>query len=127
MRCPGRPAQHPTTREWTWFNHGTFYNSFTVEPELRRFLSGYQEHEMPYQTYYGDGEPIPTSVMEQLDAAYQDETVVFPWQRGDVLVIDNMLVAHGRQPYSGERRVFVGMTQLRRCQAFFAPSQYQLT
>jgi alpha-ketoglutarate-dependent taurine dioxygenase len=122
----GAAVQHPRTKEWSWFNHGTFYNTFTVEPALKRYLAGYQEHEMPYQTYYGDGEPIPTSVMAHLDAAYQDETVVFPWQRGDLLMVDNMLVAHGRQPYTGERRVYVGMTQLCKAEELMPRSQYAL-
>jgi alpha-ketoglutarate-dependent taurine dioxygenase len=35
--------------------------------------------------------------------------VIFPWSAGDVLILDNMLMMHGRQPYEGERRVLVAM------------------
>jgi hypothetical protein len=45
--------------------------------------------------------------------AYHAETVSFPWQQGDLLMPrhDNMLVAHGRAPYTGRREVLVGMAE----------------
>jgi hypothetical protein len=33
-----------------------------------------------------------------------------PWRRGDLLLIDNMLTAHGRRPCTGDRRVLVAMS-----------------
>jgi hypothetical protein len=38
--------------------------------------------------------------------------VSFPWQRGDILMLDNILAAHGRAPYEGPRKILVGMTEL---------------
>jgi alpha-ketoglutarate-dependent taurine dioxygenase len=32
------------------------------------------------------------------------------WNTGDLLVIDNVLVGHGRRPFTGSRRVLVAMT-----------------
>jgi hypothetical protein len=49
--------------------------------------------------------------MDHLRAAYRRETVSFPWQKGDLLMLDNMLVAHARDPFSGPRRVLVGMAE----------------
>ena len=37
------------------------------------------------------------------------EAVTFSRQRGDVLVLDHMLTAHGRRPFTGARRVLVAM------------------
>jgi alpha-ketoglutarate-dependent taurine dioxygenase len=48
-------------------------------------------------------------VVEELRQAYQQETVSFPWQSGDVLMLENMLVAHGRESYSGERKILAAM------------------
>jgi hypothetical protein len=49
--------------------------------------------------------------MDSLREAYLAEKVVFPWQRGDVLMLDNMLTAHAREPYRGERRILTGMAR----------------
>lgn len=37
--------------------------------------------------------------------------VVFPWQTGDVLMLDNMLTAHAREPFQGPRKVVVAMAE----------------
>jgi len=50
-------------------------------------------------------------VLDELRQAYHEETVSFPWQQGDILMLDNMLVAHGRAPYAGPREILVGMTE----------------
>jgi len=42
---------------------------------------------------------------------YQQEAVIFPWQAGDILMLDNMLTSHGRKPFVGARKVLVGMAE----------------
>ena len=103
-------ATHPSTGEVVWFNHATFFHVSTLEPTVQQdLLAQFQEEELPAQTYYGDGSSIEPSVLAQLREAYLQETTMFPWQRGDILMLDNMLVAHGRQPFSGSRKIVVGM------------------
>jgi alpha-ketoglutarate-dependent taurine dioxygenase len=107
-------AKHPRTGEDVWFNHATFFHISTLDPGLQRVLSdAFAEHELPNNTYYGDGSPIEPEVMEQLHRSYRQEEVAVPWQRGDVLMLDNMLTAHGRAPFKGERQIAVGMSELR--------------
>jgi hypothetical protein len=48
-------------------------------------------------------------VLDRLRAAYEAELVALPWHEGDVMMLDNMLAAHGRSPYSGARKILVGM------------------
>lgn len=103
-------ARHPVSGEELWFNHATFFHVSTLEPEVREpLLDEFTEEDLPANTYYGDGTPIEAEVMEHLRRAYERETVRFPWQEGDLLMLDNMLVAHGRAPFRGERRVLAAM------------------
>jgi alpha-ketoglutarate-dependent taurine dioxygenase len=37
--------------------------------------------------------------------------VQFTWEKGDVLMVDNMLTAHSRRPFLGERKILVGMAE----------------
>jgi alpha-ketoglutarate-dependent taurine dioxygenase len=109
-----RPAtvRHPRTGEQLWFNHATFFHVSTLEPGIREaLLAEFEEDELPANTYYGDGTPIEPEALDHLRSLYLRETVSFPWQRGDVLLLDNMMVAHGRAPYSGERKILVGMAE----------------
>lgn len=107
-----RPAvvRHPRTGEWSWFNHATFFHHSTLDPRMAEALmSELGEENLPNNTYYGDGSPIDPDVLDELRAAYRAETVKFPWQAGDVLMLDNLLVAHSRTPYAGARKVVVSM------------------
>ena len=82
----------------------------TLEPSVRdALLADYEDSDLPTNTFYGDGSPIEPEVLDYLREAYRRETVIFSWQANDVLLLDNMLVAHGRAAYTGERKVLVGM------------------
>lgn len=103
---------HPRTGEWLWFNHATFFNISSREPEVRdSLLALFKEDELPTNSYYGDGSSIEPEVLEILREAYHKETITFPWEKGDVMLLDNMMVAHGREPFSGPRKVAVGMAE----------------
>jgi alpha-ketoglutarate-dependent taurine dioxygenase len=110
-----KPAivSHPITREMLWFNHAVFFHVTTLEPTIRdTLLATFQEEDLPNNTYYGDGTPIEDAVLDELRQAYQEETITFPWQKGDILMLDNMLTAHARTPFSGPRQVLTGMSKL---------------
>jgi alpha-ketoglutarate-dependent taurine dioxygenase len=103
-------ARHPQTKEFLWFNHIAFWHVSSLEPGTREaLLQLYPPEDLPYHTYYGDGSPIEEAVIEEINHAYQRETVKFVWQEGDVLMLDNMLVSHGRSPYRGPRRILTAM------------------
>ncbi|HKV12833.1 MAG TPA: TauD/TfdA family dioxygenase [Thermoanaerobaculia bacterium] len=104
-------VRHPKTGEPVWFNHATFFHVTTLAPAIRDALLALGEADLPNNTYYGDGSPIEPEVLDLLRGAYHQETVSFPWQKGDILMLDNMLVAHGRAPFKGSRKILVGMAE----------------
>jgi alpha-ketoglutarate-dependent taurine dioxygenase len=109
-----RPAvrKHPLTGEEVWFNHATFFHVSTLAPEVRAGLQAeLAEEDLPYNTYYGDGSRIEPEVLDLLREAYERETIKFPWQKHDLLLLDNMLAAHGRSPFRGPRQIVVGMSE----------------
>jgi len=109
-----RPAIriHPQSGMPVWFNHAAFFNVHALEPDVKKVLTGsFAINDLPYNTYYGDGETIDPEVVDQILDAYRAEKVKISWQPGDVMVLDNMAVAHGREPYTGDREVLVAMTE----------------
>jgi alpha-ketoglutarate-dependent taurine dioxygenase len=105
--------KHPRTGEELWFNHAAFYHWTTLEPTAREQLRAvFGEEDLPNNTFYGDGTPISPAVAQHLRDAYLQEQVTFPWQRGDLLMMDNMMAIHARNPYAGQRQVVVGMAEL---------------
>ncbi|MBV9445461.1 MAG: TauD/TfdA family dioxygenase [Streptosporangiaceae bacterium] len=104
--------RHPDTDEPVWFNHATFFHSSTLAAEVREGLLGlFGAQDLPTNTYYGDGGEIPDDVAAHLRACYLGAKRRFNWRRGDLLVIDNMLVAHGREPFTGPRKIAVAMAE----------------
>ncbi|MDT5047719.1 MAG: hypothetical protein QOD02_5309 [Mycobacterium sp.] len=104
-------AAHPESGEMTWFNHVTFFNVSTLDPMVAEALLSMGKENLPNNTYYGDGAEIEPAVLDELRAAYEAEKVVIPWQEGDIMMLDNMLVAHGREAYKPPRQIVVGMAE----------------
>lgn len=108
------PAIVPHPRHGTelWFNHAHLFHVSNLEPTLKEsLLRELGEDDLPRNTYYGDGTPIEDSVMEHVRHAYGAAAIRFPWAPHDVLMADNMAVAHGRDAFVGERKTLVIMAE----------------
>lgn len=102
---------HPRTGEAVWFNHAVLFNVTALPAEIRSALLAQRDEEaLPNNTFFEDGAAIAPDVIEHIERAYDAHTASVHWQAGDLLLLDNMLMAHGRAPYSGPRRILVGMS-----------------
>jgi alpha-ketoglutarate-dependent taurine dioxygenase len=105
-------AKHPVTGELVWFNQAHLFHLSNLEPAVREsMLESFAEAELPRNAYYGDGTPLEAAALDEIRAAYQQAAICFPWQTGDTLLLENMLVAHGRRPYTGQRKIAVAMAE----------------
>lgn len=112
-------ARHAKTGEMVWFNQAHLFHVSSLEQSAREsLLTLFKEEDLPRHAFYGDGSVIEDSALDAVRAAYRQATVAVSWQPGDVLMIDNMLVAHGREPFQGSRQLLVAMAEL-------FPNQYR--
>jgi alpha-ketoglutarate-dependent taurine dioxygenase len=105
-------AQHPHTRQWVWFNQAHLFHVSGLEEEVREvLLDAVAPEDLPRNVYHADGSELPADDLAAIRGVLGECQRVFPWQAGDVLMLDNMLAAHARNPFSGPRKVVVAMAE----------------
>jgi alpha-ketoglutarate-dependent taurine dioxygenase len=106
-------ATHPVVGEQVWFNHAHMFHVSNLQPAVREsLLAEFEDDELPRNAFYGDGTRIEDSVLDEIRAVYREAAVTFQWREGDVLLLDNFLTSHGREPFAGPRRIVVAMAEL---------------
>ncbi|MET0764998.1 MAG: TauD/TfdA family dioxygenase [Blastococcus sp.] len=102
--------RHPVTGRPAWFNQIAFLNEWTIDPDVREFLVDvYGQDGLPFNTRYGNGDPIGEDVVQLLNQTYEAHTEREAWQAGDLLLVDNIRSAHSREAFEGPREVLVGL------------------
>ena len=105
-------AKHPRSGESVWFNQAHLFHISRLPAEVREAMQTiFAEEDLPRNVYFGDGSKIDAADLDRISEAYEAERVVFGWQANDVLLLDNMLAAHARNPFKGQRQVVVGMAE----------------
>jgi alpha-ketoglutarate-dependent taurine dioxygenase len=103
-------ALHPRTGDAVWFNQAHAFHPSSLSAEVRAsLLEAFDHAELPNDARFGNGSEIESEAIEAVRHAYACESVRFSWRAGDVLLLDNMLIAHGREPYEGSRSIRVAL------------------
>lgn len=108
-----RPAtiRHPVSGTEVWFNQSDQWHTAALDAETAAALTEmYSTDELPQSVTFADGSPIPPEHVLQVRDRGLAAAVDVDWRAGDLLVIDNVLLAHGRRPFTGPRRVLVAMS-----------------
>jgi amino acid adenylation domain-containing protein len=106
-------TRHPFTGEEVFFNQVQLHHTSSLNDEVRNsLLEIFGEAGLPRNVVYGTAEQISDDDMIEIGKAYDEAAVLFKWQSGDVAMLDNMFVAHGRKPYTGDRKIVVAMGEI---------------
>jgi hypothetical protein len=99
------------TGETVWFNQAHLFHVSNLPPAIREaLLEVVDDDRLPRNTFFGDGTPIDAAMLDEIRAVYRDTMLSFDWHAADTLILDNLLMSHGRAPFAGKRRVLVAMT-----------------
>jgi alpha-ketoglutarate-dependent taurine dioxygenase len=108
-------ARHPVTGDEVWFNYAHGFHISRMDSGIREALStspdDTDEQLWPNNVCWGDGSEIDAETIGIVNDIVEQHAVQFDWQEGDVLVVDNMLCAHGRRPFSGPRRILLKIAE----------------
>ncbi|ODB36267.1 hypothetical protein BB427_16185 [Pseudoalteromonas sp. BMB] len=101
---------HPITKELTWFNQIQLHHPGMMEEKIYKvFRKSYEEFDFPRYVCFGDGTPIPQETLSLISQVLQEQSETIYAKEGDIIYVDNLLVAHCRLPYKGERQVRVAL------------------
>jgi alpha-ketoglutarate-dependent taurine dioxygenase len=99
---------HPLTGERVWFNQVHLFHASNTP--MASSVDARIEAGLPMAAYYGDGGRIDNATLASVREVLRAQRRSFAWRQGDLLVVDNVLAAHGRLPFDGPRRILVAMS-----------------
>lgn len=103
-------VQHEITKEEVWFNQATQFHPHYLPKDLACYMTllyGDNPLRYPQHVQFADDTDIPIEYLDTISSVVEENTKSFSWVEGDILLIDNALLSHGRMPYTGERKILV--------------------
>jgi alpha-ketoglutarate-dependent taurine dioxygenase len=103
---------HPITHEKVWFNQANQFHPSGLPDDIYKGLNllySDNKYKYPQYAYYGNGDEIPVEYLREITETQFDTSIKLKWEKGDMIILDNLLIAHGRMPFKGERKVYVSM------------------
>ena len=102
--------RHPNKQHYVWFNQVNQFHTSTLPKSIFTSLQevcGNDKLSYPHYVVYADSTEIPPKYIQEIESVIADNTSSFDWERGDVLLIDNVGLMHGRRPFEGNRKILV--------------------
>jgi len=103
--------KHSVTGDVYWGNQAVNWHPSLLPPATLKAVSRLYGPQVnfPKTVLFGDGTGIRDEDARQVSAALTAEETVFRWEAGDVLLVDNQAIAHGRRPFKGARQIMVAL------------------
>jgi len=107
-------VRNPETGIECFFNNIVSASHHSLGPQQRAQIERLypSEWDRPSGVCYGDGSSFSAEDIDELLGAYERRTFRFDWREGDVLILDNVATAHGREAFEGYRRIAVRISEL---------------
>ncbi|AXA91299.1 TauD/TfdA family dioxygenase [Massilia sp. YMA4] len=97
-----------------WFNQILLHHPDALPQEVGDLLrKHFPRDKFPRTVFFGDGSAIPAEWVRKVDEVLTDCSIRIPTQANDVLLVNNLLMAHGRLPYAGNRQIRVALGDMR--------------
>ncbi|MFF9064194.1 TauD/TfdA family dioxygenase [Streptomyces sp. NPDC014891] len=101
--------EHPVTGTEVWFNQADQWHIAGLGDDAAALAELIPEDELPQNAFFADGSPIPADYITHVQEIGMKTAVDVAWEAGDLLLVDNVAVAHGRRAFTGQRRILVAM------------------
>jgi len=111
---------------WEWLPEDALRATSPVLPAVRRLADGRKSffnqfiaatqgwndtrNESSRAITYGDGSPIDAQHIRRVNTLADELVYDLCWEPGDICLVNNYLVMHGRRPFTGQRRVLASLT-----------------
>jgi hypothetical protein len=113
---------------WEWLPGGCLHSTtptlravLEVEPGRKTFFNqliaafhGWKDsrNDPTKAITFGDGTSLNPETMDTVAQIAEELTFDVPWQKGDVALVDNRVVMHGRRTFSGTRKVLASLVAM---------------
>jgi hypothetical protein len=96
--------RHPSTGEPSWFCNVHSHSRYLRDKRDGELVESTGASKLNVtDIFYGDGTPIPAEDLDNINEVYMRNLVYVPMEQGDVVLVDNYQVMHGRDVFTGER------------------------
>lgn len=105
--------EHRENKAKAWFNQVDQFHPCHLDKEVYEGLLAIYDSpgDFPIYVTFGDGRDISEETVQDILKTTEEVTISPVWQHDELLMVDNELVSHGRNSYTGERKVLVSMSE----------------